>query len=352
MTNQLVLAHALIYGSCISLHEPVAHRMPDSARKSAEAAQNIIKILKTFIAARVDLLQIGSLMTLMIVLAARAVTRQYKKTRREAAHVYLRLRRQHPELFARAAEAGYADSSFSAGSSASSSNKNPASGATYNPMGMGLDTSVTDAIDQEEAAAVEGVEAGNNISTAGFSDTLEGELEFALDSNAALSAQIDPEGQLAALRDDLELIFWSLVKYGETYPLGVGQAKVVAQLLGKDYSSELEQSGLFRRTGESSGSASDVGSLSDHSNPASFGAASVAGGSVPMPPQHQSGAQGGQVAGNAGSKGVAGAGVARSANADPAASLFHLTEGGYRLGSFYLDRPQVSDYYPAHPLHK
>ncbi len=78
------------------------------------------------------------------------------------------------------------------------------------------------------------------------------------------------------MRDDLELIFWSLVKYGETYPLGVGQAKIVAQLLGKDYSSELEQAGLFRRSGEPSlgGSASDAGSSwTGQNSPAVFAGA-------------------------------------------------------------------------------
>ncbi len=182
MTTQLVLAHALMYGSCISLHEPVAHRVPDSAKKSGQAAQSIIKILKTFIAARVDLLQVGSFMTLMIVLAARAIARQYKKSRREAAQAYLRLRRSHPELATRAAEAG-----FTAASPAASSTSK---GATYNSLGMGLDTSASDAIDEEDAEAAAAIDPVNNIATSGFSDSLEDELEFALDVDASLRSQM------------------------------------------------------------------------------------------------------------------------------------------------------------------
>ncbi|KAJ1030365.1 hypothetical protein NDA16_001274 [Ustilago loliicola] len=365
MTNQLVLAHALIHGSCISLHEPVAHRMPDSARKSAQAAQSIIKILKTFIAARVDLLQVGSFLTLMIVLAARAVTRQYKKMRREAAQTYLRLRRSHPELAQRAAEAGFSHAMSSASpASSSTTHKGSTSGATYNAFGMGLDTSASDAIDEEEAAAAaaaaeaasnSNIESGNHISTAGFSESLEDELEFALDFDPSLRAQIDPEGQLSQLRDDLELIFWSLIKYGETYQLGVGQAKVVAQLLGKDYSSELEQAGLFKRSGETSvvGSASDVGNWNDTNSPAQFAAAAAAaaGGASGVQGTAQQVPQGivpGMGAYNgAGGSAYGPRGTSGNAGTGANASLFHTTEGGYRLGSFYLDRPQVSDYYPA-----
>lgn len=372
MTNQLVLAHALIHGSCISLHEPVAHRMPDSARKAAQAAQSIIRILKTFISARVDLLQVGSLMTLMIVLAARAVTRQYKKMRREAAQTYLRLRKSRPDLAQRVAEAGFSGV-FSTASPASSSttNKGPNSGATYNAFGMGLDTSASDAIEEEDAAdaaaaaatettSISNIELNNQISTAGFSESPEDELEFALDIDASLRAQIDPDGQLSKLRDDLELIFWSLIKYGQTYQLGVGQAKVVAQLLGKDYSSELEQAGLFKRSGETSvvGSASDMGSWGETNSPAQYAAAAAAAasgvgaaggvqGMAQQPPQGGVQPQGMGAYNGADAGAYGGRGMSNNVGAGANASLFHSTEGGYRLGNFCLDRPQVSDYYPA-----
>ncbi|CDR98735.1 hypothetical protein [Sporisorium scitamineum] len=353
MTNQLVLAHAFMYGSYIALHEPVAHRMPDSAKKSAQAARSIIKILKVFIAARVDLLQVGSLMTLMIVLAARSVTRQYKKMRREATQAYVRLRRSHPELAVRVAEAGYPVSSSGMSGASPSSSASKGLGATFNSIGVGLDTSSSDAVEEEEAAAAAAA-AAEAISTAGYNDGLEDEFEFALDTDAALRAQIDPEGQLAGLRDDLELIFWSLIKYGETYPLGVGQAKIVAQLLGKDYSSELEQAGLFKRSAEPStvSSASDVGSWNDHTSPANFagGTAAGAGGHVGQhasppqagPPGGPAGAApGGGPGGYPGANGAAGGGgggvpgvYGRNVNAGANPSFFHVTEGGYRFGQF------------------
>jgi hypothetical protein len=267
----------------------------------------------------------------MIVLAARSVTRQYKKMRREAGSTYVRLRKTQPELAQRVAEAGYAASGMSAASPASSSSR----GATYNALGMGLDTSSSDLAGEDEAV-------DSNIATSEINESLEEELEFALDVDPALRAQIDPEGQLASLRDDLELIFWSLVKYGQMYPLGVGQAKVVAQLLGKDYSSELEQAGLFSRSGGPSvaGSASDVGSWAEKS-PAQFAQpmrAPAAPQAAPQPVPQQG-------------YGGAAPGFARAPVQGAQPSLFHPTEGGYRLGSFHLDRPQVSDYYPAHAAH-
>ena len=95
----------------------------------------------------------------------------------------------------------------------------------------------------------------------------------------------------------------------------------------------------------------DAGSWGDHANVNPAGAGGVQGmNSVP----HQGVGQAQQMSGGAGgyngvTQGGYGArgGLNLNANAGATPSLFHPTEGGYRLGNFYLDRPQVSDYYPA-----
>ncbi|PWZ02712.1 hypothetical protein BCV70DRAFT_196960 [Testicularia cyperi] len=323
MTNQLVLAHGLLYGSAISLHEPVAHHVDQSARKSSRAAQRIIGIIKVFVAARVDLLQAGSLLTLMIVLAARALVRQYKKTRKEATKAYQKLRRAN-------ADSGGAGGGGRLGASSTTSSpptfNRKEAGTSYNKFGMGLD-----------APGSGDGEQPTHLNTAGITESLEDEMETALEHDPTLRSQVDPEGLLASLRDDLELIFWSLVKYGETYPLGVGQAKVVAQLLGKDYSSELEQSGLFKKVAGGASTAgsvgSDVGSFNEQLPPNASGSVHP-GMQAPAQPhqayhqQQHPYHQPNQTAWN------------------PNAA-FHPAEASYRIGSLYMERPPVSAYYPA-----
>lgn len=123
-----------------------------------------------FVAARVDLLQLGSIITLMIVLAARTNARRYKHARNEAARIYLEIKQMN----------------------------GVASMATSAERG------------QQSMDAL----------TEGTANRLEEEMERQMDIDLGLQSRLDPEGSLAALRDDLELLFWVLVKYGETFPLG------------------------------------------------------------------------------------------------------------------------------------
>ncbi|KAN0066227.1 hypothetical protein ACQY0O_000321 [Thecaphora frezii] len=191
-TPQLILAHVLSYGAIVALHEPVASYSEDSAVKSSIAADSILKVLKIIKSARANMGELGSSITLMLVEAARCHARRYKEARQRALTAYLQIRRQR----------------------------------------------------QGDATA--------QCDTREGWLRLEEELEAELEYDPLLQSQVDPEGSFASLRDDLELAFWFLVKYGEVSPLGVGQAKIVAKLLGKDFSPAMEKRGLFYRSSPSS----------------------------------------------------------------------------------------------------
>ena len=149
MTIQLVMAHALTFGMTIALHEPVAPHVPESSLKSALAADAIVNLIKIFVAARTDMGQLGSIITLMIVFAGRCNARRYKTARARAAAAYREIR------------------------------------------------------------------------TPGDShQSIEEEMEAAMELDPSIQPMVDPDNAIAQLRDDLELIFWSLVKYGEKFPLG------------------------------------------------------------------------------------------------------------------------------------
>ncbi|PWN48816.1 hypothetical protein IE53DRAFT_176288 [Violaceomyces palustris] len=190
MTVQLVLAHAVTHCATIVLHEPLAEHVEDSRRKCEIASDAVVNIIKVFAAARVELKSIGPIITVTFVFAGRCNAIKYKRYRREAAKKYFHYHASHTN---------------------------------------------------RRLPDMDGSErAWQNI---------EEQMEMDMEADPTIEKRVDPEGKLVALRNDLELLFWALLKYGQTFSLGRGQARILAQLLGKDYTAEMEVSGLFKTGG-------------------------------------------------------------------------------------------------------